>query len=557
MKKSSLEKATETALKQRIADNINFMFGILPDTQIIANTEPAKFWVWEGNYYREVCLKWLKSNIKSLYPNWKPSKINAWLEDFALQKYIGNRDTQYQMPCGINCENGVLWVNRETGKVEFRGHNPKTDFFFEKPLVKYDENADTTEAFRLLECVGSEQAEIIVRTLAAVLDLPYLRSKRNRPVRALFLHGGGNNGKDTLRCLTEMLFGKSKMASVSPEALSHAANSQNNFGISGLYNASINWCSEIKVQKAVEDNKYLKALVTGDPLPYERKYQDPIWYDPNCVSFFGTNHDIYNNSLNASFKSRFGLIMFERTYSDKPRAELGELKADARFRDDVEFCRTNVLSGLLRLIVEAWEPLLAEGIDWSISDTNWEAHRVKMSHLHEFIQETGLHYDPEYAAKGFGLTVNELWEELCGFYQREQVMSTRGIFLSEGSRPGDKYVKHPKDIVNRFSRLFPTAKTDKKNITMIIHNKNVRRWWKYFLGLRFTNPIVNVDTIPHLENEAYAKLCGNRIRVGSQLFCECEVEKYKDEWIQTHELLKSPSGEWVVETLEHPVELQQ
>ena len=555
MKKSNLEKATETALKQKINDARYFIFGVLPDTKIIANINPMNFWVWETNHYRPVDPDWLRGRVKTTNTNWSANKVDKYLRDLSYELYRGDRENQYRMPRGINCENGVLEVNPDDGEIRFREHNPDTDFFFEKPLVLYESDADTTEALRLLECVGNHQAEIILRTLAAVLDLPYLRSKRNRPVKAIFLHGGGNNGKDTLRCLTEMLFGKFKMASVSPEALAHAGQSQNYFGISGLHGASINWCSEIKVQKAVEENSFLKSLVTGDPIPYEKKYHDAIWYSPSCVNLFGTNHDIYNNSLNASFKSRFGLIVFEKTYSDRPNTELGELQADPRFRDDVEFCRTKVLSGLLRLIVERWEPLLAEGIDWSVSDENWDAHRSKMSHLHEFIEETGLHYDPEYAAKGFGLTVNEIWEELFSFYKREQIINSEGRIVAEDPRPGDKYLRHCNTIVKRFSPLFPHSTVSKRNITMIINNQQVRRHWRYFLGLRFSDPIVAVDRTPYLEDEARAKLCRKLIRVGSNFYCECEVEQYEDSWIKTHELRKTSDDEWVVEPLDKAIEL--
>ena len=547
MKKLEIEKQLEEVQKSKVEESINFIFGVVPGTKIIADMDPAKFWVWEGNYYREKCIKWIKANAKLTYPNWTPNKIDRYLRDLSYRFYIGDCDNQYRSPSSVNCINGVLEVNHKTGELVFRDHEPEKDFFFEKPEVKYNPKADTTEAERLLKCLEEGDREILLRTLAATFDLKYLRSKRNRPVKALFLQGKGNNGKDTLRAITERLFGKSRVAHVSPEALDKANTDHRYFGITGLYGASVNWCSEVKVQKAVEENSFLKAVITGDPVPYEKKNHDPIWYEPCCINLFGTNHDIYNNSNVAAFSSRFGLLIFDKTYSDKPKH--GELQADSRFRDDPDFIRTQVLSGFLRLLKERWDLLLTEGIDFTSSDSNWESVRGKMSHLYDFIAEIGLDYDPDYE---FGLTTKEIWEQLTAFYQREGIMRN-GKVIAPDPRRGDPYLQHLNQVAKRFAPLFPAAKQDKRNI--VTHDKNsvLRRKFTYFHGLRFRDPIV--DRVPYAEDEERVKLCGQLVQIGGQLKCSCEYKRDEKEglWIQTHELTRrEPSGEWVLEPLSQP-----
>ena len=549
MTELSIEKQIKKAIEDKKLSKICPIFDIPEGTKIISSISEGKFWIWKGNYYEPICGEWLKARVRKFYPTWKPSKITNYLSELAHDFYKGDKKTKYRNPRGINCVNGVLSVDRKTGELVFRDHNPETDFFFEEPLVKYDESADTSQAERLLQCLEPEQAEILLRTLAAVIDLEYVKSKRNRVVKALFLQGKGNNGKDTLRAVTELIWGKSRMAHISPEALDHAGTSHNYFGIAGLYGASINWCSEVKVQKAVEENSFLKALITGDPLPYRQMQKLPEWYSPCCISLFGTNHDIYNNSLGASFSSRFGLLTFDKTYSDKPRPELGELKADPRFRDDPDFIKNEVLPGFLKLIVECWQPLLTEGIDWKVSDENWDEQRSKMSHLNDFIKETGLHYDPEYAAKGFGVTTAEIWEQLSAYYTNEGIMDKDGKVTAPDPRKGDTYIRHSKSIIDRFIKLFPNAKLQKRVKIYVFWNK--RTSISYFQGLRFDEPIVYEDKVPCVENESFIKVAGKPITVigyeGETYQAEFQSEEFS--WLKTHQIKKVNDGEWVVEPL--------
>ena len=66
-----------------------------------------------------------------------------------------------------------------------------------------------------MQCLDSEQQEVLLRNLAASIDLPTIRRIRGREVKVLLLSGLGSNGKDSLREVVSTIWGHEGMTSCS------------------------------------------------------------------------------------------------------------------------------------------------------------------------------------------------------------------------------------------------------------------------------------------------------------------------------------------------------
>jgi putative DNA primase/helicase len=128
-------------------------------------------------------------------------------------------------PPGLNCTNGVLELHGNhpqppvkeltpTPTWKLTPHDP-AKYYIYKPVVEYNPNAPTEGCDRLLEVLSPAQREIFLSTISASLDLSTIRKYKGRLVRALLLKGHGSNGKDTLREVVKLMYGRYCMTSCS------------------------------------------------------------------------------------------------------------------------------------------------------------------------------------------------------------------------------------------------------------------------------------------------------------------------------------------------------
>jgi len=123
------------------------------------------------------------------------------------------------------------------------------------------------------------------------------------------------------------------------------------------------------------------------------------------------------------------------------------------------------LPSFLNRLLEQLQAVVLEGIDYSPTQGLLEEIQRESSHLLQFAQDTGLHYDPD----GF-VEVNELWQRLKQWYTDTGTLIVETTILKDGKTIKEKHlwvdqvsrsdrnVKGVNQVIPRFLELFPKAR---------------------------------------------------------------------------------------------------
>ncbi len=127
-----------------------------------------------------------------------------------------------------------------------------------------------------------------------------------------FLVGDGANGKSKMLEVLMEIIGRQFISALNIEALT-----TNRFAAAALVGKRLNVCTE-------EESKYLrgdkfKALVTGDPIQVDRKYQDSFVFTPTAKYLFLTNEMPSFDTINHGLRRRMKIVPFHRTITDAER----------------------------------------------------------------------------------------------------------------------------------------------------------------------------------------------------------------------------------------------
>lgn len=280
----------------------------------------GQLYEWNGKFYQKASNGGERKRIAD-WCNTTPVKVGkGWKYAYATPTHIDNIwrwllsyfsvKTEEVNPPGINCLNGVVKLNWSGNKVswELVPHNPRIIYTYISE-VNFDPRADSSEADRMLSCLEPIQQELFLKTIACALDLKTVRKYRGREVRALLCQGHGNNGKDTLREATRMLFGYTLTnATVSDFA---GYDNGRKFSLAKLEGASINWSSENSSFNNLDELQSLKVAITGEPLDIERKGVDEHEVMLNTVFLFNVNEVPNLSAAMEAIQSRWAVLRNE------------------------------------------------------------------------------------------------------------------------------------------------------------------------------------------------------------------------------------------------------
>jgi phage/plasmid-associated DNA primase len=414
---------------------------------------------WVGTHYKLVpdCQELKRIADYCRGRKFSPSVVKNILE---LQKLATGITTDQVNPPGyLNCTNGVLrwWWDGDKLRTELLPHNPDL-IFIDPPAVEYNPDADPTSLNRLLECLEPQPREILMRTLACALDLPFVRKRQARTPRAVLLYGTGANGKDSIRTAVFRLFGGRGCTAVSLRDF-QAYDGGRKFGLADLEHSRVNWPSETVPVGKLDRVESLKLVVTGDPISIERKGIQERRLTPQTVLLFNCNQPPNMTAATEAIKSRYAIIPFTKTYKANPDPAKGELLADPRFKDDPAFIDREILPALLNLLLAKLQVVAVDGIDYSPVADQIDELRRRSSHLVQFCEDVGLIEDPDGV-----VTVKELWERLETWY-----IANNYLTIEEGQRGakkrlwehpgnGDKCVTASHQVLQRFTELFPKVR---------------------------------------------------------------------------------------------------
>jgi putative DNA primase/helicase len=426
----------------------------------------SKLYKWVGTHYQETCpgeeiqriAQWCHSTPVRFGKTWKYvyatathiDNIGQW-----LHRHFSISPKQVNPP-GINCRNGVVKLKWQHNRAtwELIPHTPDVVYTYVSD-IEYKPDADPAECDRMLGCLDPAQQKLFIQTIAASLDLETIRRYRGRTVKALLCRGHGNNGKDTLREALRLLYGIGMSDATISDFASY--DSGRKFDLCKLQGAQINWSSENSSIDNLDRIQSLKQAITGESLDLERKGVDVQPMRLSTVFLFNVNEAPNLQAGLEAIQSRWSVLSFNKTYKTNADPKKGELEADSRFRYDPNFLKEQVCPALLNKMLDAIATLAIEGIDYSHAEQALHDIQQETNHLWAFARDVGLDY-----RLGGRVYINDLWEVLQAWYIHNGTLEVTKAdngkekrVWHDQPRRGDKNVKAPNQIHQRFAELFP------------------------------------------------------------------------------------------------------
>ena len=220
--------------------------------------------------------------------------------------------SQTEHPNLVPVNNGVY--NKETQELlEFSpdyvflsklGTNYNPDA--KKPLYTFSDGVEWTPDELFQVASDDPETEKLLWQVASDFFQPnYTREKS-----IFFYSEKGNNGKGTFGTMLESIAGNENVAHLAVDDLNHEFLKESLIGKVG------NIAHENNVNDYIDNVRDFKALVTGDNITVNRKYEKPITFQ-----FKGTNIQMFNGlpktkDKSASFYRRLLLIPFTRSFTN-------------------------------------------------------------------------------------------------------------------------------------------------------------------------------------------------------------------------------------------------
>ncbi|MEX2336349.1 MAG: phage/plasmid primase, P4 family [Fulvivirga sp.] len=215
-----------------------------------------------------------------------------------------------------------------------------TDFIRYQLPFKYDERATAPKFIAYLNKVLPEADK--QKVLAEFLGYVFVPQSHLKLEKALFLYGGGANGKSVFYEIMKALLGSHNTSEFSLQSLTDTT---------GYYRALIadklvNYASEISGK--LESTKF-KSLASGEPMEARLPYGQPMIIEDYAKLIFNTNELPKDVEFNNAFFRRFIIIPFEVTI---PENEQNKTLHKEIIRDELPGVFNWVLDGLKRLLVQ-------------------------------------------------------------------------------------------------------------------------------------------------------------------------------------------------------------
>lgn len=417
----------------------------------------------------EWCATYTVRNAKGelYYPHYSPEKVTKIFKWAKKRLWIHPNELN---PNGLPFANGILTkVVLPNDEIEFllEPHSPDKYYTFCSE-VEYNPNVDLKPAQELLECLDEPYRTLVIETLATMLGADLIRSKHDR-VKGLILVGEGANGKDTVRTVISHLLGKKGITNCNLNDFRLADNGRA-FNLNRLAsNPRINWSSENK-SLYIDSIQTLKQAITGDPIFIEGKGKEGTDIELNTLFIFNANEKPTFSGEQTAIQSRFEIVPFNKVYSLTPNA--GELRANPRYKHDRRFLIDQVCPGMLNLLVEAYKRVYHQGINYQKTNRFTQEIMEKNNHLRAFANDVGLVFtgNPEDM-----VSCKEIFGVLENWYIGEDILTLEDnkydpdkldkVYHGEEDFKYDKLIKAPRQVSQRFLKLFPKAKVVKDKIS--------------------------------------------------------------------------------------------
>jgi phage/plasmid-associated DNA primase len=384
-------------------------------------------------------------------------------------------------PPGLNLANGILTIFPEQGKIKstLLPHSP-AKYFLYCSEVAYNPDADPTECNNLLKALDPPQRKIFAQTLAAGLDLAWVRKKQGR-IKAIIAKGTGSNGKDSIKSAIARIFTPELICNV-PFSSFKAYDNGSKYDLTKLRDKKINWASENNQTTVLDRSESLNCAITGNGIDYRDMNKLPKEFEPVCINIFNVNIVPKATGGLESFLSRFAVIEFNKTFANDPDESQDQIKADARFAYDPDFMRDEVCPAFLNLLLEEFPNVVDKGIDYSPLKSSLDILQEDSNHLFGFIRDYKIVADPKDR-----IYVADLWECLTAWYIENGTLEFEELsngnkkpIWHDRSNKYDRNIVASNQVIPRFKELFPKARDAKET-----KDKN-RKNKAYIAGIGFS-----------------------------------------------------------------------
>jgi P4 family phage/plasmid primase-like protien len=355
------------------------------------------FWQWQDDrIWCEIDDRVVKQRIHKVSASrtLTANVVNSILDLVKTELNRPNHRFNEVDPDSISLVNGVL-VYKAGGWI-LRPHR-REDYKNTLVSVAYDPAAKAPRFEQFLEEIYSGAADKEQRILATKQALGYTLIPSCRFEKFFMLIGAGANGKSVLLRVVEGLVGRQQVCAVQP---THFENPHKLAHLSGKL---ANIITEMPEGGKIADAA-LKALISGELMTADKKFQEPFDFYPVATHWYGTNHLPYTRDYSEAFFRRALLIQFpNKFYGEQRDPNL----ATKLLRE---------LPGILNLALEGLASLIEAG-EFVIPESSRkaaEAWRLDADQVAQFAREKLT------ASSGKFLTVDQIyqryrsWAEDCG-----------------------------------------------------------------------------------------------------------------------------------------------
>lgn len=275
---------------------------------------------------------------------------------------------------------------------------PKYLSFIQVPF-EYNQNAKCELFLKYINDVMEGDKELI-NVIQEIMG--YCLTAETRAEKAFFFYGSGSNGKSLLAKIITELVGKENVSAESLNGMSRQ------FGLQSIIDKIVNISSENELKDAKGINtENLKAIISGDNLTIDIKYQAPIDYVPICKLIFLINslpdttditHGYFRKIMIIPFNKKFegdekDVHLFEKIRKDEMPGILNwAIEGLKRLRsNDYKFTESSAINKLLEQYQEEQNPVIRFVKDMFVVDEESKISRKDIiSKYYTWISQQGI-----------------------------------------------------------------------------------------------------------------------------------------------------------------------
>ena len=266
---------------------------------------------------------------------WSSNRANE------ITKYIGMKVPELwtrPSPDLINVQNGLVPLGRAP---ELLPHTPDHLCSIQLPVI-FDPYATCPAWEQFLRDVMPEDAHVLLWELIAHLMIADTSFQKS----FLFI-GEGANGKSTLLRAIIHFLGRANVCSLSLQRLE-----SDKFAVARLVGKLANICADLPSAQLTSSSMF-KAIVGGDDIEAERKFQESFLFRPFTRLLFSANSYPQSKDSSEAFFRRWIVFSFERTFGQSEQLSPRIL--------DAQLATPQERSGVLNRALAALHPLQRRG----------------------------------------------------------------------------------------------------------------------------------------------------------------------------------------------------